>query len=376
MEVATELRSFGCVLWEAKPGYSLDSTKPSGELFALANWFGGGAAWYEHNIKIEESATGLALVNGSSYTTPDVQNDANTYKAKFVREQNIRAAVMAPLKFADGTPGALDVYRKDGSPSFNQNEVALAIEIAHILPKLFQTIRDRVGYSLSRKVNEQFQAPPIINDGAEARLGTVMKKVAVLIREHIECLEVSVFLINPLKRKLGARLRASTLSSDKDVGQEAHHAGDKYIGQEAHHAGETGPAGYVLNHKQAVRIFDLKNFDVSDPNIQSIYPGLSHADSGYVECIEQVATCRCPECIQQIADRELKAVNRTLPPLSFMAARIQAGDTPLGIVRCCLPIAGPAYFADREVKTLELLAGQIGQYVSDQQQPKRDRERE
>src|ERR1019366_2738684 len=37
----------------------------------------------------------------------------------------------------------------------------------------------------------------------------------------------------------------------------------------------------------------------------------------------------------------------------------------LGVLRCCVPLEGPTYFAKREEKVLLLIAGQIGQFVSD-----------
>ena len=53
-------------------------------------------------------------------------------------------------------------------------------------------------------------------------------------------------------------------------------------------------------------------------------------------------------------------------PLSFMAAPILAGQRLLGVLRCCVPLAGPTFFASREEDLLMLLAGQIGHFVSDQ----------
>jgi signal transduction histidine kinase len=344
--IALECDAFGAVLWEAKPGFKLDVAAPQGTLFALANWFEDGLTWQEDNIPLGQSATGKALVNHLTFDNiKDIQAESGRlYQARFIVDNDVRRGLIVPVEFIDQTPGALDVFRRGNAPPFDEREISLLLDFAPMLPKLFQTLRHRLGYFLSREVNRILQSRTSIesDQSTEGFLRDVIGDLVISVQDGLKCLDVSVFLKDPTEPAAEAKLYGTTLNCSDLPGSE--------IGK----IEDTDPAGYALTRRTSVRIFDLVKFDNAEEAIQNEYPGIGPPDRKYVDCVLRTGT-----------EVSAKRPEGARAPASFMAAGIFVGDRSFGVIRCCFPISGPLYFADREIRLLELIAGQIGQFIGD-----------
>lgn len=317
--VAKELNAFGAVLWELNVSGPLQ-VDPC--FFPLAQSFSGSEFWYERNVPLA-SRTGLAVTeNLSHYHILDVTKDTLAYRAPFLKDQKIRTILIIPVTFMDGARGALNIFRREVPNPFSEEEIETACRMAKLIPDLYERIRDEVGYRLSREVNNSLQRASVRgagSSGGEAGLDETMINVSNVIRRLLMCEEVSVFLSVPdleNTHRLYGFASASNQAPPPDPAP-----------QDPIWKALSGP----------VRYLDLRHL-TSDPEIEA---ALKHY------------------FVWLTGDENQR-------PLSFMAAPILVGGSAAGVIRCCAPLFGPSYFAEREAYLLVLLAGQIGQYVSDQ----------
>ncbi|HEY4364217.1 MAG TPA: GAF domain-containing sensor histidine kinase [Bryobacteraceae bacterium] len=330
--VASEFSAFGCVLWEASPGSILTPQRREGSFFALAQWFENGSIWRQHDIPVQ-SGTGYAITHGlPSYAIEDVSEHPECYKADFLKGNKILRVCIVPLRFVDRAVGSLNLYRLDTQPPFSKAEEERIAQIAGLIPSLYETVRDEVAYRCSRAVNDLLQRAAqsgTSDDPRQRSLLDVTQKFCAVLKDNLRCFDVSVYLEEEDKPGVYV-LYGSTLP-------------DTGITTTSYKKGDTNPAACVLTYGRPIRILDLQQPKTYPPGIAMEPPNLK-----YVEYVLREVTL------------DPKS------PLSFMATPILAGERLLGVLRCCVPLDGPTYFAERDADLLMLLAGQIGHYVSDQ----------
>lgn len=329
--IVREFGAFGGALWECYPDSILTPQVRKGGFFALAQWFENGKTWRQHDIPVE-SATGYAIANSvPSYVISNILEDENSYHAEFLKENDILRACVIPIRYMDNALGALNVFRTSRQDPFTDVEEQRLRQMAGLLPALYERVRDKVAYRCSRDVNDLLQRS-VIAESSESKgrtLYSIADQFCSLLKENLGCFDVSIYLEEGEKPETYL-LHGSTLP-------------DRSVTTSFFKNGETGPTAAALTYGRCIEILDLrqsstfpKDIPVSDPNPK------------YVEYMQ----------------REVRS--RGDFPLSFISTPILAGDRLLGALRCCAPIAGPMYFARREATLLQLLAGQIGHFVSNE----------
>ena len=286
------------------------------------------------------SATGHAISrNLPYYLIDDVKCDPYAYKAEFLKAHGIGPACVVPVRFADGAVGCLNLFRQGGAPHFTDMDGQRLRQIGDVLPPLYETVRDEVAYTCSRSVNDLLQDASQALEAGQQALDAVCQKFCLLLNEFLQCFDVSVYLEAEDKQDVYV-LSGSTLP-------------DRTITTPLYTKGQTGPTAAALTYGRPIRILDLRQ-----PNTFPADVNIAPANPDYVKYA-------------------VEATSDPNSPLSFMATPILAGKRLFGVLRCCVPLAGPTYFASREADLLMLLAGQIGHFVSDQRSRREvDRERE
>jgi signal transduction histidine kinase/GAF domain-containing protein len=329
--IAREIRAFGCVLWEASPGSSLTPIKREGEFFSLAQWFENGKTWPQHDIPVD-SATGHAIAkNLPSYTANDIRKDSNCHQAEFLKEHDLTRVCLVPLLFMDHAVGSLNLFRQSQDPPFTEVDASRLRQMAGLLPALYETVRDEVAYRCSRAVNDMLQEAARDRSGEPQSQGLrdITQEFCSLVKENLRCFDVSVYLEEEDKPEVYV-LYGSTLPN-------------RNITTQAYKKGDTSPTAAALTYGKPIKILDLRQQKTFPPDLQIDKPNPRYV--AYVE--KETASAR-------------------KSPLSFIATPILAGERLLGVLRCCVAVVGPTYFASREADLLMLLAGQIGHFVSDQ----------
>jgi signal transduction histidine kinase/GAF domain-containing protein len=322
-EIAIQSTAFGCILWEVAP---------NGEsLFALAQSFRSEEIAPERDIPMASSATGNAIrTQLGSYVVEDVNTDPLVFKAEFLLLYNIHSFCVVPLVFLDGARGALNLYRTADQPTFTDFDVKRLAQMVQLFPHLYETVRDEVAYRLTREVNEALQAAGLRGDSYKEHQGEIKRLLSALsekLKSNLHCFDVSFFL-RPGEGRKEFDLIATTLPEGEN----------------------RGPT------KIDEKTRDLIAFPVltSEP--------LQQLDLAQVTTVktDTLDLSPDPEYLRFVSEQ-----SRAGAPLSFMCAPIIGGGELWGVVRCCAPLEGPTYFAEREVKLLQVVAGQIGQFVSD-----------
>jgi signal transduction histidine kinase len=255
-----------------------------------------------------------------------------------MRETGIQGFCSVPITFIDGARGAVNLYRRVAQP-FSPIEVIQIERMASLVPRLYQTIRDRVSFNLISSVNETLHTADLrtqsrallSKDGVRETLQEICERVSA----SFQCIETSVFLEDLLETPGSFDLMATTWPPSLPFKKTT-----------LRRKRTEGATGWVLEKGKAVRLFDLARFDAKSTN--SEYPGLAWNDS-----LDIKSTVR--KLLNKGPDEELA-------PLSFMAAPILWGKTVFGAIRCSVAKRGPFYFADRELHLLGLVAAEIGRF--------------
>ena len=325
--VAESIDGDACIVWRLAPGSDTESESPRGHLFALAQWFRD-TSWTTHNLPLNY-ATGLAVCA----KTPDLVNDVDHHVGvhsgdKFFQRTKMKQFCTVPVDFGKSW-GAVNVYRR-ADVDISENEFGIVQQLAGFVPPLYRTIRDRASFRLMRSVNETLRKAEAEHTQPEE----TMKEVCDLVSETFRSLECSVFLENPGEQAGIFRCFGTTNQV----------FGDK----EKYSPTESGLTPWVIANGKGVQIFDLRHFHKELKQIQQEYPGITWTDrQGVVE-----RTGR---------DTATKGV-----PVSFMATPISIGPDVRGVIRCCMAVKPPYYFAERELQLLELVASRISQYWNHQ----------
>jgi len=342
--LAKAVNAYGCILWQVVPGSKLDPVDPSGYLFVLAEWFPNKKTDPLHDLPLEDSITGAAVLSGKLINIHNYHED--TYKGQkpytkdpFIEETGIRSFCSVPLKFLDGRHGALNLYRTELVPFSPQEEEQIK-QLASLVPALYKAIRDRVNFTVIRNINKilnqaERKASKEKEPPSKEQVKKDIQRICDLVTNTFQCIETSIFLEDRLTRPGVYELMATTWSDFivKDV----------YTKSE-----KDGITGWILTHSTAVTIFDLAHYERDKELIQKDYPGLSWDDNLDIK-----------NAVRRVRGLE---EHEALPPLSFMGVPITMGKEVLGAIRCSVAKEGPYYFSDLAKEILRLVAALISRY--------------
>jgi signal transduction histidine kinase len=334
--IAAAVDCFGCILWEVMSGSDMGHTTPEGRLVVLAQWFQGGVKSVVRTLPFR-SATGKAIITGKPVNVLDVATDPRVWKKDpFLLQNGIRSICSVPVTLADKTRAALNLYRLR---PFSRAEVEQIRQLASLVPGLYGTIKDKVSFNVVRSINRLLQ-------GAELEIGgegpvqnaaePVLKAICTELASALRCVEVSVFLEDPLDHSGVFTLAATTWRGE-------------IRRREYEKDPNLGLTGWALANSKPVRIFDLLHFDRDASIIQKEYPGITWQDSF---------------SFRSVIGKVLQLPPGELPPLSYIASPIVTGGRTLGVIRCCTARQEPYYFGNRELRLQQLAGAQIGQYWS------------
>lgn len=363
--IAKAVDAYGCILWEVAPWADFDSDPPAGQLFVLASWFDEGQVLPLHEIPLDGSANGLALLTGKAQNVRSIKDDARTFKHTYITDElKLTSMCAVPITFsekctdADGerkmTRATLSLYRNRPDDYFKDEEERFICQMAELIPPLYESIRDRVGRILLGKINSildniqseveqraetsgDFMAP--VKEG----LDNVCREVA----QTFQAVETTIFLEDRLEAENVFKLFATTWPKWSQ-------AKSSYLPRK-----DEGLTGWVLEERKPVRIFNLATFRDDRENLRRTFPGIQWKDSLN---------------IKQSASEILELPKDALPPLSFMAAPILKGERVLGAIRCCTSRKAPWFFVERQLNVLTLVAAQISRFWSDWQKHHEDQE--
>jgi signal transduction histidine kinase len=340
--IAQAVNAFGCILWQVAPGADLKANPARGRLFVLADWFADQQHDVLHDLPIDKSVTGKAILTQESTNVEDIWDPGNQVFTNdpFLSQTGIKTLCSIPIQFPDGALGAINLYRNT-LPGFDTNEMSQAQQMALLVPALYQTIRHEISFDLIGKINEQLhqaelQAPLAPQPISKADATKTIKAICNLVADAFQCIEASIFLEDPSHSPDLFQLVATTWPLDfKKI---------------SYRKGDEGLTGWVLKRGEAVKIFDLAHFERDKELIQAEYEGLNWKDELNIRSTVQG--------ILDLSDED------KLPPLSFMAVPIVKGEKIYGAIRCSVAHSGAYYFAQREVELLKLVADQISRYWS------------
>jgi signal transduction histidine kinase len=333
--IAEAVEAFGCVLWQVAPGAELKTDRPYGSLFVVAEWFADQRYDASHDLPIAGSVTGEAILTQRPINVANIWESGTVlYKDVFLSRSQLATMCSIPLTFCEGVPGALNLYREVPKP-FTKQEIRVAMELASLLPSLYEALRDKITLKLLQQVQRRFTAYPerdltISREEVISTLQEIGKEVAAAFG----CLEVSIFLEDPYQTPDWHELVATTWPVP--------------IKKLGYRRGDKGLTGWVLENRRPIKIFDLAHFERDKELIQAEYEGVSWADEVNIKGVVRQALCLTDE------DK--------LPPLSFTAVPIVKGEKIYGVIRCSVAHNSTYYFTEREVRLLELVADQISHY--------------
>jgi signal transduction histidine kinase len=338
--VATRLDAFGCVLWEVAPGSADAGARSTRNAYVLASWFPQKEIFAMHDLPLEGTATGRVIVTGKPTRESQIRlTGGSTRNHPFLARHDIQPMCSTPVRFLDGSHGALNLYRKSTVSPFSEDDLARLCSMADVVPLFYQSIRDKISLGLLRQIEQTIQVAeggsvsPLKSSAATSVLSDICKAVAATFH----ALEVSIFLRDSLQMPGSYSLMATTWP--KPVERPTYNAD-----------ASEGITGWVLANSLPCNVFDLAHFDRDAEYIQSQFPGLRWNNS-----------LKFPEAIVEVLGLKSR---EELPPLSCMLAPILEGTNVLGAIRCCTATRGPYYFSTREVSLLKLVAALISQLWS------------
>src|SRR5262249_34333463 len=149
--IALSVKSDACILWEARPGSTFDGDKPNARFFILAGWFKDNWKLALSDLPLK-SAVGKAVLTKQSVNIERLPSRGVFMSHPVLHRTPVKTFFCVPVNFLDGTKGALNVYRYDPVP-LNESEQRAIEQQAALIPRLYQSIRDRVSLKLIRKVD-------------------------------------------------------------------------------------------------------------------------------------------------------------------------------------------------------------------------------
>jgi hypothetical protein len=194
-----------CVVWQLSPGANLQSTPPEGRLFVQAQWLDRDPQWSMYDLALSTSV-GQAVLSGRVVHSGDLERDASFISDEsFFHPLGARSLYAVPLRL-NGSPesshpdGVLAVYSNDPG-QLDADRLEFLRLAASLLPGLYRSIRDRVGYHLLMKIAGVFRGCTTGTDAiSESLANGAITEIARLVTDTFKCLEVSIILENRLTR--------------------------------------------------------------------------------------------------------------------------------------------------------------------------------
>ena len=367
--IALELDACGCILWETDPWAEITNdihtSIGTGNLHVFARWICDEISMPLQELPLNESASGRAIIEKKTVTKEDIRTDAGTYKDnQWIFDVQMTSFCAVPIKFdADYYNGALCVHRRREIRPFTKEEQMLIEQIAGLIPPLYQAVRNRVGHDLLSKTNKVLEraergakdkeiekksqsdiSESYVEEQEEddefVEITGGLQNICMQVAETFQCIETSLFLKNDFRLGGKFNLIATThpeWTEDKEV-YDSERDKNNHL------------TGWVLQNQKPVNIFDLGHFKRDREKIRAKYEGIEWLDL---------------KNIKKAAGDILGLPENNLPTLSFMAVPVKKGDELLGVIRCCTAKKDPWFFADRQVKILELVASQISRFWSE-----------
>lgn len=325
--VTEELDSWCALIWMATPGS--DPALGHGRLFVLGYWVPDPKirVWHELNFQsmagsvLRENKTDRASLGDDRIAKPT---------PKFLQESKATQLCLAPMEMADGSAAVLEVYRVHNRP-FSDEEMERLDQMAAILPALYATLADRVGFKLQEEIS---QIRRMADWGGTLTPKKAVARILAEIQSVFRSLEVSVFL-------------QDDDGEDRDLFPLYEYIvqwDGPWTEKSSYRPGE-GITGHVIKNGRAVRLVDLAHYADDADWIAREYSGLEWSNS-----LQIVARARK---YHNVNDPE------AAPPVSFLCAPIGSGKRVYGAIRCCGSIESPFYFDEWQVRLLQAVAARI-----------------
>ena len=328
--VTNELNGWGTLIWIPAPGASI--TAGQGRIFVLAYWLTKSDVRIWHELKFK-SLVGIVLQTRRPVMARADDPRIAQPEPEIVRDSGKHCGCLVPMTMADGTEAVLEVYRSQDEP-FTETEVDLVSEMAAVIPPLYATLTDRIGFKLTEDISQIRRRAD--HDGRNSAYDTALDEIAERIAKDFRCLEVSIFLQDINEDPNVCRVRAF-----KPVWPE------KWPDKKDCRKGY-GATGWVFENGKTVRIVDLAHYEDDRAWIEHQYPLLLWADSLRIR--ERAATYFGTE---------------RLPPLSFICSPLKVGDSIFGVIRCSGSTHNPFSFDGWQAQVLESVGAQIGAWWRD-----------
>jgi signal transduction histidine kinase len=342
-QIAGMVNAYGCILWQVAPEVASAGDPFTRYLFMLAEWFPDEVRCTLHNLPLNNSLSGYAVLTGMTQKEDNIWKDGSAVFTDhpFLKEAGIHAMCSVPLSFRDeGQDGVLNFYRVVSHP-FTRDEMAQAEDLALIIPALHKIASERNSIELLRRVDEALHTAEIdISENsfppAEQVTG-VLRDICDLICKGFQCVETSVVLEDPVEEPEVFKVMATTWPG-------------KFERTSYRGSVNEGLTSWTIRHQKPLKIFDLSRFDSEKNAIRQEYSGLVwHHQKNMIEVAQDFLDLSAGE---------------TLPPVSYMAVPIMKGKRVLGAIRCSIPRKGRFHFTDRELEVLQLVSAQVSRYWS------------
>jgi len=326
------MQAWGSFLWHAAEYNDSPVDVPEGTLFVLAEWFPGGHTWAFENLELD-SVAGKVALSGQAENVEDARNDSRVGRSLkwWIEKNGVTAFCAVPVRFTDGAKAALSFYRTGGNP-FTADEVRRAGGIAGLFPSLYESIRNKVSFDLLRRIDGKTVGNPSVDEEIVRR---TLREICDLVSATFSCFETSIFLEDRLKLPGVFQQVATTWPADETRQTREYTLED------------SGITPWVLRNAQPVRVSNLGLYKAGDAIHPERYPGMIWKDE--LELASSIAAHK-------------NTTTQELPPLSYIAAPVIAVGKVVGAVRCCAREEPPHYFAERELRLLQLVAAGVGHY--------------
>jgi signal transduction histidine kinase len=341
-KVAEMCSSLGCVLWRASADADPAENPPRGRMSLLAAWFDtkiSSQLLAIHGLRFEDgSVAGKALRVGKPVLSNDFLADKDpNAQHPFFAHHNVTRTLAAPITYASGRLGAVNIYRRETAPSFEQADAATLAKIGKLLPHLYRAARQRAAFELLREIGEIVRgSSPRTRNAKETRLAQdqALKQLCGAVQKMFQAVEVSVFL--EMEDRLGIfRCAFTTEGPHAEATRQL-----EYKPSYKH-----GFSGLSLRTGACVRIYDTQECDEQVSELRENYPKFAgHKSRGFSGDVNKWL---------QVPD------GWKPPPHSLMVVPLISGQKQHGFLRCWIAQKGPPFFSADDLDLLQLVAEQF-----------------
>jgi len=319
-EVTDYFDAAGCIFWQEKQHFDLLFTK---EIYLRYS-----SSSPVHKLPMN-TITGDVIKTKQSKYIPSVKKEPRLHYTGKLEKFQLNSMVIVPIQFSGENQGAMTVY-KNKENGFSEKEIQEIEQLANLLSGIYSAMIEKVYFHLLKKINKVFSKNHSLSS---IDLPKIVSELCNVVSESFHCEETTIFFNLKDKKneegKLIFEVMGSTCKENRFVSK--NYVADK----------KEGLTGYVLEHREAVRIFDLVTFDNDYEGIQKVYRGITSGDS-----------------LKMRADYIKKK-----KPLSFLAIPIIVGEELVGAIRCSGSKSSPYYFTAKEEELLKFISIRIGQML-------------